>query len=409
MKKSIVLFLLMTFFVTNCSKDGRVEDPKLLELPDVSVIDVNQDSSFDLWVLGKEDYFFIKANSSLTYPEKVLYHSFDLNRDFSIFFNSEGLVDKVVYNHTIFVFRNFNGNFVDLGVVYENGDVEIFREIETPNYNWETGITSKNASTKNTLDFRSELVRWTGHAIAGIPCALSVAAALPTGGVSLITSGITCGMFLNRLVGDIMETDFGIENNLEEFVTTYDIVNTSIGCLTLEPLECAHGVISLSYDWIFEDYEEIQNLNNEISLVEGVLENGYGDIQVTLTWDNGADIDLHVIDTNGEEIYYAHPYSNSGGILDVDDIDGYGPENIFWPANQAPNGNYQVFVHDYADNGNGTTNYTVLINAFGKTKKYTGSVVYNEIDYITSFSPNGFTSRSIVNPKTEITTLIVKN
>ena len=89
MKKSIILLLLMTFFVTNCSKDGGNEEPKLLELPDVSVIDVGQDSDFDLWVLGKEDYFFIKANASLTYPEEVLYHSSELNKEFSIFFNSQ--------------------------------------------------------------------------------------------------------------------------------------------------------------------------------------------------------------------------------------------------------------------------------------------------------------------------------
>ena len=124
----------------------------------------------------------------------------------------------------------------------------------------------------------------------------------------------------------------------------------------------------------------------------GALDFGHGDVQITLTWDNGADLDLHVIDPNGEEIYFYHPYSASGGILDVDDTNGYGPENIFWPQGEAPEGTYRVSVHHYPSSPS-TSNYTVLISAFGFLPiSYTGSISYDQEIQITDITPTGYRS-----------------
>jgi uncharacterized protein YfaP (DUF2135 family) len=43
-----------------------------------------------------------------------------------------------------------------------------------------------------------------------------------------------------------------------------------------------------------------------------------GDVRITLRWNNTADLDLHAIDPNKEEIYYDYPRSESGGQLDHD-------------------------------------------------------------------------------------------
>jgi len=79
---------------------------------------------------------------------------------------------------------------------------------------------------------------------------------------------------------------------------------------------------------------------------------GGGDIQATLRWSGAADLDLHVIDPSGEEIYFAHSTSASGGQLDHDANAGCnGPEdddnpveNIYWPTAGAPAGTYTVWV-----------------------------------------------------------------
>jgi hypothetical protein len=81
---------------------------------------------------------------------------------------------------------------------------------------------------------------------------------------------------------------------------------------------------------------------------------GTGDVQVTISWDAESDVDLHVIDPSGEEIFYGNPTSQSGGELDLDSnaacrIDGVKNENITFPAGRAPRGEYIVKV-DYWSN-----------------------------------------------------------
>lgn len=55
-----------------------------------------------------------------------------------------------------------------------------------------------------------------------------------------------------------------------------------------------------------------------------------GDPQFTLLWDTEVDLDLHVIEPSGKEIYWEHPNGTQGGELDVDNTKGFGPENIYW-------------------------------------------------------------------------------
>jgi hypothetical protein len=83
---------------------------------------------------------------------------------------------------------------------------------------------------------------------------------------------------------------------------------------------------------------------------------GTGDVQVTLLWRSGDDLDLHVIDPQGSELYYSVPTSESGGQLDHDDTGGCGTEgthaeNVFWPEGGAPSGTYQAFVQNYSGCG----------------------------------------------------------
>ena len=42
------------------------------------------------------------------------------------------------------------------------------------------------------------------------------------------------------------------------------------------------------------------------------------------------DLDLHVIEPGGKEIYWEDPKGQQGGELDVDNTKGFGPENIYW-------------------------------------------------------------------------------
>ena len=68
---------------------------------------------------------------------------------------------------------------------------------------------------------------------------------------------------------------------------------------------------------------------------------GTGDVQVTLEWASDSDLDLHVTEPDGTEIYYlATGPTTTGGQLDVDsnvncENDG-GVENVYWPVVTPP-------------------------------------------------------------------------
>ncbi len=105
---------------------------------------------------------------------------------------------------------------------------------------------------------------------------------------------------------------------------------------------------------------------------------GTGDVQVTLSWNADSDVDLHVVDPNGEEIYYGDRLSSSGGELDLDSnagcrIDGVRNENITWPAGRAPRGTYTVRVNYWSSCGVQATNYTIRVNNGGESRVFSGT------------------------------------
>lgn len=84
------------------------------------------------------------------------------------------------------------------------------------------------------------------------------------------------------------------------------------------------------------------------------------DLQVLLTWDtNGTDLDLRVTDPSGEECYHGNRRTAAGGVLEVDDTDGFGPEIFLLPA--APRGEYRVAVACYDSGAAPQTDATVEV------------------------------------------------
>lgn len=92
-----------------------------------------------------------------------------------------------------------------------------------------------------------------------------------------------------------------------------------------------------------------------------------GDIQVSVTWNSEADVDLHVVEPGGAEIYYGSPTSPSGGQLDIDanaacSTSSLTQENIGWMPGTAPAGTYTVRVDYWDACGAAATDYVVTIS-----------------------------------------------
>ncbi len=102
-----------------------------------------------------------------------------------------------------------------------------------------------------------------------------------------------------------------------------------------------------------------------------------GNIQITLAWNGGADLDMYVRDPNNETISYSSRRSQSGGHLDQDARGACNAnqanntiENVYWDQQDPPNGAYNVQVHYWAGSAcstsAGPTNMTLSISVGGQ-------------------------------------------
>lgn len=111
-----------------------------------------------------------------------------------------------------------------------------------------------------------------------------------------------------------------------------------------------------------------------ITVKSNALNNTY---HARISWDkNDTDVDLHFYWSGGSECYYSNKTPIWGGAatsprLDVDDTNGYGPENITIGALPGP-GTYRVWVYYFSDHGKGGTTVNASIYKDG-VSIYSGS------------------------------------
>ncbi len=107
-----------------------------------------------------------------------------------------------------------------------------------------------------------------------------------------------------------------------------------------------------------------------------------GDPQFTLVWDSDADLDLHVIEPGGKEIFRDDRKGKRGGELDVDSTNGTGPENVYWlkpglggkkGPGPGPPGDYVWYVHQNGGAAQGVkTKWIVRVKSQGQNNLFMG-------------------------------------
>jgi len=122
---------------------------------------------------------------------------------------------------------------------------------------------------------------------------------------------------------------------------------------------------------VFEVADAAGNVSAPVTMDTAIVKVGTGDIQISVSWNVDNDIDLHVIDPNGFEIYFSANFSDEGGELDLDSnpdcsIDHINNENIVWPTGTALAGTYSVLVANYANCTDLATTYVVTLQKKGQ-------------------------------------------
>ena len=134
-----------------------------------------------------------------------------------------------------------------------------------------------------------------------------------------------------------------------------------------------------------------------------ILAVGSGDIQISVAWTDSADVDMHVLDPNNEEIYFGHKTAASGGVLDRDANAACGKntlpdgsqafvsnENVTWPTGMGINGTYKVVLDLWSACGVTRTDWVVTLQRVGTVPQiFTGS--FNGVPAGTDDSVTTFT------------------
>jgi TonB-dependent SusC/RagA subfamily outer membrane receptor len=144
-----------------------------------------------------------------------------------------------------------------------------------------------------------------------------------------------------------------------------DIILMDVNCLTMEHKGLKTGKLDKKY-----------------------LEKMPVDIRIIMNWNlMDVDLDLHIIEPNGEECYYAHKSTQAGARFSKDFTQGYGPEQYL--IRNAIKGKYQIKTNyfgerELTESGPATVMVEIYTTRAGKTTKtlktiQLGKIKENEI------------------------------
>lgn len=284
----------------------------------------------------------------------------------TVFADEDGLPELAHYQRHIILYSNWRPAAVDIAVVAPDGSVQVQRDAAIPATGAFTSqllLSASGADGQAATDLRTAI----SYASLVLGTAICVNAIILSAGVAL-----PCGV---AIIGAVSLATRDIPA-LEASSAALGTVAGVAGCAGGDPFSCAAavtegmGVALDATDAALESYEEA------VRLARSALDTGGGDVQVTLTWDNTADLDLWVTDPDGVRIYFGNRSSPSGGRLDHDDRDGFGPENVFWPEGLAPRGAYLVQVDHFS--GASPSGFRVLVQAFGMVSSYEGTTFLDQ-------------------------------
>ena len=308
---------------------------------------------------------------------------------------------------SVFVFENYKADSVDIAIVGPDGKVTTKRKVplkrkltrEQMAIGGEELIeqvvsAADKGYAKGSIEFSNEMSLVSDLGDGRISGSDAVDLLLFTAGITTSVTAIIFGSPAIAAVGAVAAV-IAIANAFidDDALFISGAAMNTFGCATVATgqmsglVSCASFTKSV-WDATEESSGKVERgFVDEINLARATLIYGSGNVQATLVWNNGNDIDLWMIDPQREAIGFKNKRSRSGGQLDVDDTNGLGPENIFWLPGRAPFGKYVLQVHHYS--GRGSSEYKVLLRVNGHEENFTGTLQPKERKTLKIFTVGG--------------------
>ena len=109
-------------------------------------------------------------------------------------------------------------------------------------------------------------------------------------------------------------------------------------------------------------------------------------MQINCSWDQPNDVDLHLVEPNGTEIFYGNAISQNGAELDVDSnagcsLDNINNENITYSDNDIVEAGEYIVRVDLWSNCNVTSSTNYVVTAY-----YNGHILTTNSNYSNPYS-----------------------
>lgn len=175
---------------------------------------------------------------------------------------------------------------------------------------------------------------------------------------------VTVEKFLSDILPGASKVEILVENrHVSNFVTLTAPVNPDAGNLFKW---------NNNFAWVYNG-SVADSFKEKVKQAGGNVD---GFMRCSLHWFNYDDLDLHVVEPNGNEIYFGNKRGNSGGTLDVDMNAGAGKsrdavENVVWtnPGNLSK-GRYKVYVHNFCKRESIDVGFEFEIEINGELHKF---------------------------------------
>ncbi|HSN62078.1 MAG TPA: carboxypeptidase-like regulatory domain-containing protein, partial [Ferruginibacter sp.] len=113
-----------------------------------------------------------------------------------------------------------------------------------------------------------------------------------------------------------------------------------------------------------KSFAEKRRKDVNLFLEDNNINSDAADLMIVITWNtDNTDVDLHLREPSGEECFYSHPSTASGGFLSNDATEGFGPEMYF--LKKAPPGKYHLDIDYYLSSSIRTSSQSkIMVSAY---------------------------------------------
>lgn len=357
------------------------------------VADITEGTDYHFLAFAKSDGSFLAVKQANGLPVETIIKPSANREPFPVWFSKEGYPERMIIKKYIILFERYTNFGFDMAMINPDGEVTVMREVIVPQ-EYREFLRLKSVKTADAL-------RQAGHFINAVTNAIAVLGNAPE-----ILSGYSISQEAASLLknpgnkADVLRMASGYVSDdnipLLSALPAKSVVKLT-GSNNNSSGNAVNCLLSLTGVTLGIANSVMKENGEEMRLAKSALLGGYGDIQVTLTWDTPTDIDLYVQDPSGDWVWFRNKQSASGGHLDIDNTSGFGPENIFWEKNGAPNGTFKAVIENFEGI---STNYYILVQAFGQTKQFHGTINTKQELSVAEFSKTYLKKAGITQPET---------